>query len=81
MPQAHSNAIPKPIESAPIDGTSIYVINPQNNLLWLVAWEAHGNSLIDGVLVVTGVWMCQDDSGWFEPGEVTEWLTVDEVKA
>jgi hypothetical protein len=80
MPQALSTAILKPIESAPTDGTIIYVINPQNNKLWLVAWEADGDSLIGGKIVVTGVWMCQDESGWFEPGEVLEWLTVDEVQ-
>lgn len=81
MLQALSTSTLKPIASAPTDGTQIYVINPRNNKLWLVAWEADGTSLIDGGLVVTGVWMCQDDSGWFEFGEVSEWLAVDEVQA
>lgn len=81
MPQAHSTAIPKPIASAPTDGTHIYVINPENNKLWLVDWYPGGSSWVAGKLVVTGNWNCINGDGWFEPGEVLEWLTVDEVEA
>ncbi len=79
MPYPRHKARPKPISCAPKDGTQIYVINPENNKLWLVKWDPDGDSWVNGKLVDTGFWVCCDDSGWFQPNEVQEWLTVDEV--
>lgn len=70
----------KPIVTAPKDGQTIYVLNPdENNKLYPVKWDPDGDSVVGTTLVNTGFWVCLDGNGWFEPDEVTHWLSEQEV--
>lgn len=65
---------PRKMESAPTDGTHIYVLNPNNNKLYIVYWYKELISTFNDEMVETGVWMTED--GWFEPDEVHYWYSM-----
>jgi hypothetical protein len=80
----------QPIETAPKDGTKIYVLSipydlqhtPDDEISKVPAqefiawWNSKGNSWIgNGQLALTGLWMCE--RGWLQPDEVSHWRQID----
>ena len=65
----------QPIETAPKDGSPVWLLTRDPEESWIGRWNATGTSWTDdGELAITGTWL--SCGGWFEPNEVTHWKPV-----